>query len=105
MKAAAAWKAEDRAHDLAAGAFHRFQCRLQVIGIEDDERTAGAGCIEVGKAALQPSIVEFAVVGTVIGKTPPESLAVKRLGAFDIGDVELDIVMRSSFFEDVIGSS
>ena len=77
---------------------------FQPFRIEDDERAAsGSHRGEIGEAALQPAVVEFAIVLAVIGEAPAEGCAVKGFCRADIGDVEFDIVDAAVVFRVVSG--
>src|SRR5262245_22583379 len=92
MKPAAAGKVEDRLDD---GGPRPFQTRLrrgEIVGIENDQRSAGADRAGRGQAAGQASIAELAIGRAIVGEAPAEGFAVERLRTGDVGDVELDVV-------------
>ena len=92
MEAAASGKIGDRPDDGAAGSLDRRQHLFEIPGVDDNQRATRSNGAEIGEAALQPAIVEFAVIGAVIGETPAEGRAVKGFGGGDVGNVEFDII-------------
>src|SRR6185312_6451966 len=92
MEAAAAGEIVGWFHDASAGRLDAALQVRQIVGVEDDERAAGAARLALREAAGQPAVGELAIVGAVILERPAEGRAVEPLGARHIGDVELDIV-------------
>ncbi len=92
MKPAPAGKRKGLAADNSAQTFKALLHYIQIIRIQDDQRTAGSYGFARGKAAGQPAIAELGVRRPVVGELPVEYGAVERLAARDVGDVELNVV-------------
>src|SRR5665213_514551 len=92
VEAPAAGKGEDRLGDRAARAAHPGFHRLEIMGVEDDQRLFRRLRSDRGETAIDAFAFEGHIVRPVVGENPAERLAVEPLGGRKVAARELDIV-------------
>jgi len=85
-------KAENSLRNNAACAFYSVGKLCQIVTINHHQSPAKRDFSADFKATFHMAIVKFAILRPKIGEAPAKNLAIKRLGAVDIGDGKFDII-------------
>jgi hypothetical protein len=93
VEAAAAGKVVGRLDDAPARRLDAALDVRKIVGVDDDQRPAGAARLaRADEAARQPAVAELAVVRSIVLERPAEDVAIELLGARHVADVEFDVI-------------